>query len=130
MVALSRPDAACASCRWRFAASSKSLKKIASARRARALVSHGDAIILDSSSTALAIARHLKRHRDLTILTNRLVIAYDMLDAPGVTVVMPGGTVRRDMASLIGGNSLELFRKFNIKKGFLWRARPHPGAKG
>ena len=83
-----------------------------------ALVTHGDAIILDSSSTAFAIARHLKRHRDLTILTNSLAIAYDMLDAPGVTVVMPGGTVRRDMASLIGSNSLELFHKFNIQKGF------------
>jgi DeoR/GlpR family transcriptional regulator of sugar metabolism len=83
-----------------------------------ALVAHGDAIILDSSSTAFAMARHLKRHRDLTILTNSLAIAYDMLDAPGVTVVMPGGTVRRDMASLIGSNSLELFHQFNIQKGF------------
>jgi DeoR/GlpR family transcriptional regulator of sugar metabolism len=83
-----------------------------------ALVAHGDAIILDSSSTAFAMARHLKRHRDLTILTNSLAIAYDMLDAPGVTVVMPGGTVRRDMASLIGSNSLELFHKFNSQKGF------------
>jgi DeoR/GlpR family transcriptional regulator of sugar metabolism len=82
------------------------------------LVSHGDAIILDSSSTALAIARHLKRYRDLTLLTNSLVIAYEMLDAPGVTVVMPGGTVRRDMASLIGGNGLEMFSKFNIQIGF------------
>jgi len=41
-----------------------------------------------------------------------------MLDAPGVTVVMPGGTVRRDMASLIGGNGLEMFSKFNIQIGF------------
>ena len=83
-----------------------------------ALVAHGDAIILDSSSTAFAIARHLKRHRDLTVLTNSLAIAYDLLDAPGVAVVMPGGTVRRDMASLIGSNGLEMFKKFNIQKGF------------
>ncbi len=82
------------------------------------MISHGDAIILDSSSTALAIARHLKRHRDLTILTNGVATAYELLDAQGVTVVMPGGTVRRDMASLIGGEDLEGFSKFNVKLGF------------
>jgi DeoR/GlpR family transcriptional regulator of sugar metabolism len=83
-----------------------------------AMISHGDAIILDSSSTALAIARNLKRHLDLTILTNSLAIAYEMLDAPGTTVVMPGGTLRRDMASLISNDGLGMFRKFNIKSGF------------
>lgn len=81
------------------------------------MISDGDAIILDSSSTALAVARHLKRHRDLTILTNSIAIAYELLDAPGVTVVMPGGTVRRDMASLIGGESLDKL-KFNVSLGF------------
>ena len=85
---------------------------------AAGMVAHGDAIILDSSSTALAIARHLKHHRDLTILTNSLATAYEMLDAPSVSVVMPGGTVRRDMASLIGVNGLEIFHQFNIQTGF------------
>jgi DeoR family transcriptional regulator of aga operon len=83
-----------------------------------AIVSNGDAIILDGSSTALAIARHLTHHRELTILTNSLAIAHEMLDAPDVTVVMPGGTLRREMASLIGGNGLEAFRRFNIQMGF------------
>src|SRR5437762_1574250 len=35
-----------------------------------AMIADGDAIILDSSSTALAIARHLKNHQHLTIVTN------------------------------------------------------------
>jgi DeoR/GlpR family transcriptional regulator of sugar metabolism len=46
-----------------------------------ALISDDNAVILDSSSTALAIARHLKHHRDLTILTNSIAIAHEMLDA-------------------------------------------------
>jgi DeoR/GlpR family transcriptional regulator of sugar metabolism len=87
-------------------------------KAAAAMVSDGEAIILDSSSTALAVARHLKQHRDVTILTNSLAVAREMLDATGVTVVMPGGTVRRDMASLTGGHGLEVFREFNIYKGF------------
>ena len=83
-----------------------------------AMVANGDAIMLDSSSTALAIAQHLKNHRHLTIVTNSLAVAQEMLDAPGVTVVMTGGRVRRDTASLVGTDGLDALRKFNIQKGF------------
>ena len=83
-----------------------------------ALVANGDAIILDSSSTALAIAQHLKNHRHLTIVTNSLAVAQEMLDAPDVTVVMSGGRVRRDTASLVGVDGLAMLGKFNIQKGF------------
>lgn len=83
-----------------------------------AMVDNGDAVILDSSSTALAIAQRLKNHRDLTIVTNSLAVAQEMLDAQGVTVIMPGGTLQRDTASLIGPGELEWLRKFNIRKGF------------
>lgn len=82
------------------------------------MVSNGDAIFLDSSSTALAIAQRLKDRRHLTIITNSLVVAEEMLDAPGVMVVMPGGTLRRDTASLIGSDDLKTLEKFNIQKGF------------
>lgn len=82
------------------------------------MVADGDAIILDSSSTALAIAQHLKRRQHLTIVTNSLAVAQEMLDAPDVTVVMSGGRVRRETASLVGVDGLEMLRKFNIQKGF------------
>jgi DeoR/GlpR family transcriptional regulator of sugar metabolism len=85
---------------------------------AAAMISDGDAILLDSSSTALAITRHLKRHRRLTIVTNSLAVAQEMVDAPGVTVVMPGGTLQRELASLAGTDGLEVLGKFNIQKGF------------
>jgi DeoR/GlpR family transcriptional regulator of sugar metabolism len=83
-----------------------------------ALVADGDAIFLDSSSTALAIAQHIRYHRHLTVVTNSLAVAQDMLDAPGVTVVMVGGILRRDTASMVGTDGLEMLRKFNIQKGF------------
>jgi DeoR/GlpR family transcriptional regulator of sugar metabolism len=85
---------------------------------AAGLVSNGDAIFLDASSTALALAHHLRKHRDLTILTHSLVIAQSMLDAPGVTVVMNGGVVQRDTVSLIGSDWQPILKKFNVKSGF------------
>ena len=82
------------------------------------MVADGDAIILDSSSTALAIAQALKNHRYLTVITNGLSIAQEFLTAPGVTVAMPGGVLRRDTASLVGTDGLEMLRKFNVQTGF------------
>lgn len=85
---------------------------------AAAMISDGDAIFLDSSSTALAIAQNLKNCRDLTVITNGLTIAQELIDAHGVTVVLIGGTLRRETASLIGDDGLERLRRFNIQKGF------------
>jgi DeoR/GlpR family transcriptional regulator of sugar metabolism len=74
--------------------------------------------VLDSSSTALAIASYLKQRRYLTVVTNSLTVAHELLDAPGVAVVLPGGTVRRDTASLVGTDGLGLLGQFNLQKGF------------
>jgi DeoR family transcriptional regulator of aga operon len=85
---------------------------------AAGFVSDGDAIFLDASSTALALVRHLRRHRDLTILTHSLVVAQAMLDVLGVTVVMTGGILQRDTVSLMGTDGLAILHKYNIKTGF------------
>jgi len=85
---------------------------------AAALIANGDAIFLDSSSTALAIVQHLKNHRHLTVITNSLEVIADLQDAPGVAVVMPGGTLQRETASLVGTDGLAMLRKFNIQTGF------------
>jgi DeoR family transcriptional regulator of aga operon len=81
-------------------------------------VANGDAVFLDASSTALALAHVLHQRRDLTILTHSLVVAQSMLDAPGVTVVMTGGTLQRETVSLMGTDGLAILRKYNLKTGF------------
>lgn len=83
-----------------------------------ALVSNGDAVFLDTSSTALALARHLHSHRDLTVITNSLPVAESLLDVQGVTVVMMGGTLQRETISLVGLEGLAALQKLNIQRGF------------
>ena len=85
---------------------------------AAGLVVDGDAIILDASSTALTIAQNLKSHRYLTIITNSIAVAQELLDAPGVTVVVIGGTLRRETASLLGAEGIDAVRRYNVQKGF------------
>jgi DeoR/GlpR family transcriptional regulator of sugar metabolism len=85
---------------------------------AAGFVANGDAVFLDASSTTLALAHALRRHRDLTILTHSLVVAQSLLDAPGVSVALTGGTLQRDTVSLLGPDGLAILRKYNIKTGF------------
>ena len=85
---------------------------------AAALIQDGDAVFLDSSSTALAIAQCLTDRRYLTVVTNGLAIAQELLDAAGVTVIVIGGALRRDTASLIGVDGLDILKRVNLNKGF------------
>jgi DeoR family transcriptional regulator, aga operon transcriptional repressor len=88
------------------------------AAAAAALVGHGEAVFLDSSSTTLAIVDHIKQRRDLTVITNSLVVAQELLGLPNMTVVMPGGTLHHDTASLIDAGGLALLERYNIARGF------------
>lgn len=83
-----------------------------------AQIEDGDAIFLDTSSTALAIARHLSHHRFVTVITNSIAIVQELTDAPNLEVVMPGGRLRRDTFSLVGTDGLAYVSQFNIQKGF------------
>lgn len=90
---------------------------------AASLVHDGDAIALDASTTALQVARRIKDRRELTVVTNGIRIALEFMDSPHITVVMPGGILRRDAVSLVGELGEEVLAKFNVQKGFF-------GAKG
>ena len=82
------------------------------------LVEDGDAIFLDSSSTSLTIAYHLKAHHHLTVITNGLEVARELFDAPGVELVMVGGVLQRATASLVGAHGLDAIGGFHLGKGF------------
>jgi DeoR/GlpR family transcriptional regulator of sugar metabolism len=87
-------------------------------RAAAATVLDGEAIALDASTTAWQVARHLKAHRELTVVTNGLFIALEFVDSPAVTVVMPGGSLRAASASLVGDLGADILEQYNVQKGF------------
>lgn len=87
-------------------------------RAAAALVRDGDSIALDASTTAWQVARHLKDRRELTVVTNGLFVALEFLDSPGVTVVMPGGSLRAASASLVGDQGACILERYHVQKGF------------
>jgi DeoR/GlpR family transcriptional regulator of sugar metabolism len=94
-------------------------------RAAAALVHDGESIVMDASTTALSVARHLKDRggwSQLTVITNGLRIASELAGHPGVTVLMLGGRVRWEALSVVGQLGDGLFRRVNVQKAFLGAA--------
>ena len=94
-------------------------------RLAANLIVDGESIAFDASTTALAVARHLKARggwMHLTVITNGLRIASELAGTPGITVAMPGGFVRWEALSLVGQLGDAVFERINVQKAFLGAA--------
>ena len=94
-------------------------------RQAASMVVDGESIAFDASTTALAVARHLKARGgwvQLTVITNGLRVASELAGFPGITVAMPGGFVRWEALSVVGPLGDGVFRKVNVQKAFLGAA--------
>ena len=66
------------------------------------IVKDGDTLFLDASSTAVAIAKAIKNKNGITIITNSLEIAIELLEAPGCRVISTGGVVTERSFALVG----------------------------
>jgi len=71
-------------------------------RAAAALVSDGETLFLGSGTTVLEVARNLRQHRNLTIITNSLLVMNMLADIPDITIVGLGGILRATEQSFIG----------------------------
>lgn len=94
-------------------------QKRAIARAAAAMVEAGDAVALDASTTAYYLALELRAKRELVVVTNGLLIAAALVDAPGITVVVTGGVLRLSAMSLVGDLGADVLGRTRITKGFL-----------
>ncbi|HAU82054.1 DeoR family transcriptional regulator [Stenotrophomonas sp. TWI273] len=83
------------------------------------LVKAGDNIIIDSGSTTMTLARHLRGHRDVTVMTNGLNIAWELANAPGVELLLTGGLLRKQSLSLHGSQAEASLNTYSFDTLFL-----------
>jgi len=88
-------------------------------KKAAELIKDGDTIILDSGTTTLQIAKFVSDINDLTIITNSLNIAGQLVDYKNVKVIVPGGNLRRKSLSLIGPIAENSIKNYYCDKVFL-----------
>jgi DeoR/GlpR family transcriptional regulator of sugar metabolism len=92
---------------------------------AAAIVEDGQTIAFDASTTALEVARCLGARggwRSLTVITNGLRIAEELAGQDGITILMPGGSMRWEALSVVGPWGDGFFRRTNITRAFLGAA--------
>lgn len=94
------------------------LKESIGAYAAR-LVKPGDNIIIDSGSTTMTLARHLREHRDVTVMTNGLNVAWELANAPGVELLLTGGLLHKQSLSLHGSQAEASLGSYSFDTLFL-----------
>ena len=87
-------------------------------RRAAALISDGDVIFLDASSTAQAMVKHLAGFHGITVITNGLKVA-DLLLENHVKTFCTGGAAIDNSYALIGRHAESFLREIRADVCFL-----------
>jgi DeoR/GlpR family transcriptional regulator of sugar metabolism len=86
---------------------------------AASLVRDGETIFIGSGTTTLAVARNLEGVEDLTVITNALNIANELLHRSGINMIVIGGQVRDTELSLIGPLTEQALKDLRADKVFL-----------
>jgi DeoR/GlpR family transcriptional regulator of sugar metabolism len=101
----------------RLRKNSKEKEKIG--RAAAALVGENESVVLDSGTTTLNIAHHLRGRNDITVITFSLAVLDDLQAA---RVELTGGKYRRSSLDMVGHQVSESLRKIHANKVFLGAA--------
>jgi len=91
-------------------------------RLAASLIKEGDSVVLDSGTTTLSIARHLRRHRNVVVFTFSLAVLEELMPVDSVRVELTGGTYRRSSHDLIGSAVNDSLTKICAAKVFFGAA--------
>ena len=90
-------------------------EKVQIAAKALELVAEKQCILLDASSTALELARYLKKNPiRLTVVTNGIQTALELKENPSITVILIGGVLTKGSTFIEGTLGLSIFDQVNI----------------
>ncbi len=89
------------------------------AAKAASLVEPGEVVLIDGGPIARYLALELKQKRDITVITNSVVV-FDLLNRlPGITLISTGGAVRYSSQVLVGPTAEGALKELRADKLFL-----------
>ena len=86
------------------------------ARKAAELINDGETVVITSGTTTQAMAEFLLRKKNLTVVTNSVLLCADLAAGQGIELFMLGGKVRNGNFSVSGPISIENLSVFNPDK--------------
>lgn len=91
-------------------------RKVAAA--AAATVNDGDYICIGSGTTTFLMATMLHGRRDLTVVTDSIPIAYELLNDEGITLYVCGGWIMKRNSACRGLTAENFFKDIRVDKAY------------
>jgi len=89
-------------------------------KAAAKLINDSDTVIIDSGTTTLEVVKNLAANlNNVTIISNALNIANQLVSSSNINLIIPGGILRKNSLSLIGPLAEKSFKNFYVDKVFL-----------
>lgn len=89
------------------------------ARAAAGLVEDGDSLMFDTGSTTSYVARALREHRNLLVVTSSVDVARCLAMRNDNRVFFAGSELRNEDGASVDNEALRYFGKFSVAKAFL-----------
>lgn len=100
-------------------------EKIRIGKRAAELVQPGESIFLDGGTTTYQVARYLKPDHQITVVTNAVNIATELL-GKNISIIVIGGILLETTSSLVGPIAAETLSHMAFDRIFLGATGVHP----
>lgn len=81
---------------------------------AAALIPNKTSLFINIGTTTEEVARALRGHEDLLVITNNLNVALMLHTQPRFEVIVAGGPVRRTDGAVVGAAAVDLIRQFKV----------------
>ncbi len=89
------------------------------ANKAATLVQPGDVVLVDGGPIAAYLAEELKQKRDITVITDSVVVFDTLNHTLGITLISTGGTLRHSSQMLVGPTAEGALKELRADKLFL-----------
>ncbi|MGL5244186.1 MAG: DeoR/GlpR family DNA-binding transcription regulator, partial [Sarcina sp.] len=94
--------------------------KMKIAQKVSEIIRDGDTIMLDSSSTALYVAKCIKRsNKKVTLITNSLKVMIELQDVKEIEMILAGGTFRETSKSFVGKWAEGVIENYFVNKAII-----------
>jgi DeoR family fructose operon transcriptional repressor len=89
------------------------------ANKAATLVEPGDVVLVDGGPIAMYLADELKQKKEITVITNSVIVFDTLNRTPGITLISTGGAVRYNTQMLVGPTAEGALKELRADKLFL-----------
>jgi DeoR/GlpR family transcriptional regulator of sugar metabolism len=89
------------------------------AAKAATLVDPGDVVLVDGGPIAQYLAEELKKQKEITVITNSMVVFESLNRTPGIVLILTGGAVRYSTQVLVGPTAEGALKELRADKLFL-----------